>query len=102
MINAGTTPGSDAPSQVKPKNLVDVIQPSTEEKRPAAGGGPAFRGADLAAWRARLGLTQQAAADRLGVRQSTVSKAEARTDAPLGSVLRQALATVLSAERRSA
>jgi hypothetical protein len=49
-------------------------------------------GVDLAAWRAQLGLTQQAAADRLGVRQGTVSKAESRGGEALGAALREALA----------
>jgi DNA-binding transcriptional regulator YiaG len=49
-------------------------------------------GADLATWRKRLGLTQQAAADRLGVRQGTISKAESRARKPLGPTLHQALA----------
>ncbi len=48
-------------------------------------------GLDLAAWRARLALTQQAAADRLGVRQGTISKAEARRGRPLGPTVAQAL-----------
>ena len=56
-------------------------------------------GADLAAWRARHGLTQQAAADRLGVRQGTVSKAESRGAGALGPALRDALAGVLAEER---
>ncbi len=59
-------------------------------------------GADLSRWRARLDLTQQVAADRLGVRQGTVSKAESRADAILGPTLREALAEQLDAERRSA
>ena len=59
-------------------------------------------GAELARWRSRLDLTQQAAADRLGVRQGTVSKAESRADAPLGPSLRQALAEALREERQSA
>ena len=59
-------------------------------------------GADLSRWRVRLDLTQQVAADRLGVRQGTVSKAESRADAPLGPTLREALAEQLDAERRSA
>ena len=54
-------------------------------------------GADLARWRSSLGLTQQVAADRLGVRQGTISKAERRADAPLGPSLRQALADELAA-----
>ncbi|MBN2801157.1 MAG: helix-turn-helix transcriptional regulator [Deltaproteobacteria bacterium] len=60
---------------------------------------PALTGADLAAWRARHGLTQQAAADRLGVRQGTVSKAESRGAGALGPALREALARVLDGVR---
>lgn len=63
---------------------------------------PELTGADLACWRGRLGLTQQAAADRLGVRQGTVSKAESRGASPLGPSLRQALADALGGARRSA
>jgi DNA-binding transcriptional regulator YiaG len=59
---------------------------------------PPLKGADLAAWRTRHGLTQQAAADRLGVRQGTVSKAEGRSGAALGPALRDALARALAAE----
>jgi hypothetical protein len=55
---------------------------------------PPLTGADLTAWRTRHGLTQQAAADRLGVRQGTVSKAEGRSGALLGPALRDALARV--------
>jgi len=58
----------------------------------------ALTGADLAAWRSGLGLTQQAAADRLGVRQGTVSKAESRRDGALGAALREALAGALAEE----
>jgi DNA-binding transcriptional regulator YiaG len=49
-------------------------------------------GRDLAAWRASLGLTQQQAADRLGVRQGTVSKAEGRGEKALGPAVGAALA----------
>ncbi|MCB9759115.1 MAG: helix-turn-helix transcriptional regulator [Alphaproteobacteria bacterium] len=63
---------------------------------------PAPTGADLAAWRVRHGLTQQAAADRLGVRQGTVSKAESRGAGTLGPALREALAGVLAEERGAA
>lgn len=59
-------------------------------------------GADLSAWRSRLGLTQQAAADRLGVRQGTVSKAESKGATVLGEALHDALADALRAERRPA
>ena len=58
---------------------------------------PALTGSDLAEWRAGLGLTQQAAADRLGVRHGTTSKAEGRRDKVLGESLRRALARVISA-----
>ncbi len=58
--------------------------------------------ADLAAWRSRHGLTQQAAADRLGVRQGTVSKGESRGAGALGPALREALAGVLAEERGAA
>ena len=54
-------------------------------------------GFDLAAWRARLGLTQQAAADRLGVTQGTISKGEGRRNTALGSALQAALAAALAA-----
>ena len=63
---------------------------------------PPLTGADLADWRSRLGLTQQAAADRLGVRQGTISKAEGKRDAVLGPTLLAALADALRAEKRSA
>lgn len=63
---------------------------------------PTLTGADLAAWRARHGLTQQAAADRLSVRQGTVSKAESRGAGALGPALREALAGVLAEERGAA
>jgi DNA-binding transcriptional regulator YiaG len=63
---------------------------------------PTLTGSDLAAWRARHGLTQQAAADRLGVRQGTVSKAESRGAGTLGPALREALASVLREERGAA
>lgn len=53
-------------------------------------------GRDLAAWRASLGLTQQQAADRLGVRQGTVSKAEGRGEKVLGPAVGAALAGVLA------
>lgn len=66
-----------------------VVAPTSDD------GLPPLTGADLAAWRERLGLTQQAAADRLGVRQGTVSKVESRSQAILGPSVRRALATAL-------
>jgi len=69
---------------------------------PLSGNAPSLTGADLAGWRKRLGLTQQAAADRLGVRQGTVSKAEGKPGTALGPTLRNALAGALRSESRSA
>jgi DNA-binding transcriptional regulator YiaG len=57
---------------------------------------PPLTEADLADWRSRLGLTQQAAADRLGVRQGTISKAESRRDKALGPALQATLVAVLA------
>lgn len=57
---------------------------------------PPLTGTDLANWRSRLGLTQQAAADRLGVRQGTISKAEGRQYKALGPAVQAALASVLA------
>jgi len=59
-------------------------------------------GADLARWRSRLGLTQQAAADRLGVRQGTISKAESKGRVKLGPSILLALAAALAKEHRTA
>ena len=53
---------------------------------------PPLTGADLTSWRSHLGLTQQVAAERLGVRQGTISKAEHQPNALLGPALRRALA----------
>jgi hypothetical protein len=69
---------------------------------PSGHDAPPLTGADLTAWRTRHGLTQQAAADRLGVRQGTVSKAEGRSGALLGPALRDALADELADDRHHA
>ena len=62
----------------------------------------ALTGADLANWRSRIGLTQQAAASRLGVGQGTISKAESKGTVPLGPALLRALAAALAQEHRTA
>jgi len=62
----------------------------------------ALTGADLANWRSRHGLTQSAAARRLGVGQGTISKAESKGATPLGPALLRALAPVLEQEQRTA
>jgi hypothetical protein len=72
--------------------------PEEPDRFLCAQGRPVLTGADLAAWRARHELTQQAAADRLGVRQGTVSKAESRGAGALGPALCEALAGVLAVE----
>jgi DNA-binding transcriptional regulator YiaG len=61
------------------------------EQRRHREGQPPLTGADLSAWRKRLGLNQQAAALRLGVAQGTISKAERRGAKPLGPALQRAL-----------
>jgi len=71
--------------------------------RPAhSGKQPVLTGDDLARWRSRLGLTQQAAASHLGVGQGTISKSEGRSGAALGPTLLRALAAALAHERRTA
>lgn len=52
---------------------------------------PPFTGADLAAYRASLGLSQGALAERLRTTQGTVSKAEGNPTALLGPTLRSAM-----------
>ncbi len=73
---------------------------TTERPSPPADAGvsqhkEALTGADLASWRERLGLNQKAAAQRLGVAQGTISKAESKRTKLLGPSLREALAAVL-------
>jgi transcriptional regulator with XRE-family HTH domain len=62
----------------------------------SAATGGALTGADLARWRAAAGLTQQGAADILGVRQGTVSKAERRSTTQLRPPLRDALRVAIA------
>ena len=71
--------GPDRPS------APDVRAESTEEP-------PAFTGAQLAALRRSTGLAQAAFAQKLGVTQGTVSKAEGNPRAVLGPALRVAMA----------
>ncbi len=90
-------------ADVVPPALRPVSRPVEEPIRfPLASDAPPLTGADLTAWRSRHGLTQQAAADRLGVRQGTVSKAESRGGALLGPALRDALADLLAEDRSPA
>jgi hypothetical protein len=71
-----------------------VEEPASMTVSVATGG--EITGADLARWRAAAGLTQQAAADRLGVRQGTVSKAERRVTTLLRPALREALRAAIA------
>ena len=64
---------------------------SPSRTSPADAGLPALTGADLAAFRRGAGLTQVAAAQRLGVTQGTISKAEGNARAALGPALADAL-----------
>jgi DNA-binding XRE family transcriptional regulator len=58
---------------------------------PTAAAGPALTGADLRAFRRGAGLTQVATAQRLGVTQGTISKAEGNPRIALGPALQEAL-----------
>lgn len=86
---------ADLPSDRRPPTQRVAEEPI---RFPSGNEAPPLTGSDLTAWRTRHGLTQQAAADRLGVRQGTVSKAESRAGALLGPALRDALADVLAEE----
>jgi len=85
-----------------PEAGVERHEPLKEPDRFLRDEPASLTGADLSAWRSRLGLTQQAAADRIGVRQGTVSKAESRGRSPLGPALHEALTEALRSERRTA
>lgn len=80
---ARPAPSSPAPSQPLP--------PPPPPAAPSPPEPPAFTGADLAAYRASLGLSQGALAERLGTTQGTVSKAEGNPAAVLGPTLRRAM-----------
>lgn len=65
--------------------------PPTVARELVVEAGPALTGADLAAFRRSAGLTQVAAAQRLGVTQGTISKAEGNPRTVLGPALQDAL-----------
>ena len=81
----------------KPHRAKPPVPRPTQPDRQAS-----LTGADLANWRSRLGLTQQAAANRLGVGQGTISKAESKGAVPLGPALLRAFAAALAREQRNA
>jgi hypothetical protein len=76
---------SVAPAGARP------LPPPPPPAAPAPPEPPPFTGADLAAYRASLGLSQGALAERLGTTQGTVSKAEGNATALLGPTLRRAM-----------
>lgn len=67
------------------------LPPPPPPAAPAAPEPPPFTGADLATYRATVGLSQTALAERLGTTQGTVSKAEGTPTALLGPTLRRAM-----------
>jgi len=67
------------------------LPPPPPPVAPAPPEPPPFTGADLAAYRTSLGLSQGALAGRLGTTQGTVSKAEGNPTALLGPTLRRAM-----------
>lgn len=89
-------------TRAPPEMPVSPVTLVKEPERVHRDEGASLTGADLAGWRKRLGLTQQAAADRLGVRQGTVSKAEGKPRKVLGPMLREALSEALRFEGRPA
>ena len=99
--NAGVRPPSRPAVPVAPAVSVPSDASTIRQKPATQGNQRLLTGADLARWRSRLDLTQQAAASRLGVRQGTISKAESRGGASLGPTLLRALTTALASESRS-
>jgi len=86
----------EARLQTVRRSRARMRRPESSCRRPPPAAEPATQqplltGADLAAWRKRLSLNQQAAALRLGVAQGTISKAERRGAKPLGPALQRAL-----------
>jgi hypothetical protein len=82
------TPARAAPMALPPKQS---LPPPLPPAAPAPPEPPPFTGADLAAYRTSLGLSQGALAERLGTTQGTVSKAEGNPAALLGPTLRRAM-----------
>ena len=108
ILPASHAPGRQPRVVERSEPMAKVMTPSPECRRGTVSASmpapsvpkddrvPMLTGADLGAWRERLGLTQSAAADRLGVRQGTISKAEGRAARTLGETLQGALAEALS------
>ena len=75
-------PPPPAPAPSAPTDVMDDV--------------PQHTGADLAAYRAWLGVDQRALAVKFGVGQGTISKGESRPTVVLGPALRKALHEAMS------
>lgn len=90
-------PAKPSPTRSAGASAGGIAHPVTTPIPPAVArelvveAGPALTGADLAAFRRSAGLTQVAAAQRLGVTQGTISKAEGNPRSVLGPGLQEAL-----------
>lgn len=92
-------PSPKAPTPPPAVPVVPPMSPTAPRScaAPAArtdGASAALTGADLAAFRRGAGLNQVAAAQRLGVTQGTISKAEGNPRTVLGPALQEALSRV--------
>jgi len=102
-LGSGWSVSVGAPRELAPPVEVGAAAASqevaSESLGPDASDSPALLGADLLDWRLGNDLGQRAAAERLGVRQPTISRAENKADKPLGSKLGAALAGELVEKR---
>lgn len=95
-VRSSVAPAASRPVAAPSHAIVSRDQrfPTVEKTRPAAPIAsirPLLTGADLAAFRRRLGATQAVLAAALGVAQGTLSKAEAAAERPLTTALAAAL-----------
>ena len=86
-----TRPSTPTRSAISSPAASRPLPPPPPPAAPAPPEPPPFAGADLAAYRASLGLSQGVLAERLGTTQGTVSKAEGNPSALLGPTLRRAM-----------
>lgn len=93
------TPVEERAAGVHQQEHVTAPPPAATVSAPPLPTSPGPRGHELYAVRLRLGLTQRAFAERLGVAPSTVAKAEVAAAAPLNDTLRAALTRVELAGR---
>jgi DNA-binding transcriptional regulator YiaG len=93
VVRAAAPTGPPRTAQPAPAAIsTPSTQPKASPPPPArAAEAATLTGADLAAFRRAAGLTQVAAAQRLGVTQGTISKAEGNPRTVLGPALQEAL-----------